>query len=112
MDNGDLIGLLESLLSPATDTNQSGPSPQMGQPMLRPAAAPFSSPMDEQSDLLTIVDSPSLSMTGLMTAVLPVGIAIIDAASLRVQRANGMLASMLGRKVGAEQLAGQRVDSL
>jgi PAS domain-containing protein len=47
-----------------------------------------------------------------MTAVLPVGIAIIDVATLRMQRANGMLANMLGHKVTAEQLAGQRVDSL
>jgi PAS domain-containing protein len=114
MDNGDLIGLLESLLSPATDATQAGPTPPSARAMLRPASTPFSSSSDphEQSDILTIVDSPSLSMTGLMTAVLPVGIAIIDVATLRVQRANGMLASMLGRQATAEQVAGQRVDSL
>lgn len=119
MDNGDLIGLLESLLSPATDASPNGTPSPAAHAVLRPASspAPFAAPSREQRDAFSIVDSPgpsspSLSMTGLMTAVLPVGIAIIEVGTLRIQRANGMLASMLGRKVGSEQLAGQRIDTL
>jgi PAS domain-containing protein len=112
MDNGGLISLLESLLSPATDATQANPSPAAAHTLLRSAPSPLSPRPQEQRDAVGLVDAPSLSMTGLMTAVLPVGIAVVDGATLQIQRANGMLADILGRKIAAEQLAGQRLDAL
>ena len=135
MDNGELISLLESLLSPATEGTAIEQPPTPGRrgtagattrPLWTDSFNSFtlgaqSASLSPSADLAALEDpvlqSPefgetSPSLTGLMRASMPVGIAVIDVVRLRIRRANRMLLSMLGYAGDTEQVRGQRLDQM
>lgn len=123
MDNADLMNLLERLLAPATDATSRDYRSDAGQTLASlaaPSAPGMPAPRAIEANGLesspvasipgTAVNGVSSGMTALMSAVMSVGIAILDASSLRIQRTNAMLAGMLGRRANRESLLGMRID--
>jgi PAS domain-containing protein len=100
MEQGDLINLLENLLGPAT---AGVATPRQSGAYHDEAAALY----------LDADDAPSVSgglqpsMTGLLSASMPIGIVIVEAASLRVVRINKILLRMLGVMAPVESMSGR-----
>jgi PAS domain-containing protein len=123
MENGDLIGLLENLLGPATAGVE---PPQQGGPFQ--GDGPLSSYFDKGEEKGSgAAGAPGASrasraagmagamhptMTGLFSAVMPIGIAIVETSSLRVVRLNKMLLQMLGVKDPVESMTGRPLNQV
>lgn len=91
MDNSDLINVLESLLGPAV-AGMNAPVARRSGPRITGQPARSAGPEPAAPHSATTRSS----ITALLSAEMPVGIAVLDAASLRVRRANASLLTMLG----------------
>jgi PAS domain-containing protein len=112
MDNNELINVLESLLGPAV-AGMSTPMPRAsrtrttGEPAL---AAPSTEAPAVAAPAGPIERAPVAqgSITALLSAEMPVGLAILDASTLRVRRANASLMALLGGSWGEREVIGRQ----
>jgi PAS domain-containing protein len=107
MEQGDLINLLENLLGPAA----------AGVAAPRQSRAyhddePPESYLDADDEPINMPGALHPSMTGLLSAVMPIGIIIVETTSGTVVRLNKMLLRMLGVKEPAESMTGRRLDEV
>ena len=104
MENGDLISLLETMLGPAT----AGVAPPRHAREYQEDAQETYLDAAEESVIAPGAIHPS--MTGLLSASMPIGIAIVDRSTLSVVRLNDMLLRMLGVQESAERTVGLPLD--
>ena len=106
MEQGDLINLLENLLGPAA----AGVAAPRQARAYHDDEAPES--YFDSDDDQSIPGALHPSMTGLLSAVMPIGIVIVETASLSVVRVNKMLLRMLGVKELVESMQGRPLDAI
>jgi PAS domain-containing protein len=106
MEQGDLINLLENLLGPAAagvaDPHQASAYHDDEEP---------ESYVDADNDQ-SLSGALHPSMTGLLSAVMPIGIVIVETSSGTVVRVNKMLLRMLGVKAPVESMQGRPLDAI
>src|SRR5262245_1422552 len=107
MEQGDLINLLENLLGPAAAGV--GP-PRQARPYHDDEAQ--DSYLDANDEAPSLPGAPHPSMTGLLSAVMPIGIVIVETSTGAVVRINKMLLRMLGVKEAVESMAGRRLNQI
>lgn len=121
MDNRELINVLESLLGPAVAGSVSMPAarPRGGHPtsppvgMGRATGAPASRATQPPAATGRATQPPMPapvhqgSITALLSAEMPVGVAVLDAKTMRVSRTNGPLLSLLGEQLREEDVVGR-----
>ena len=106
MEQGDLINLLENILGPAAAG------------VAEPRQARAYDDDYEPGSYLDADEDQGMSgalhpsMTGLLSAVMPIGIVIVEASSLTVVRVNKMLLRMLGVKEPVESMQGRSLDEI
>ncbi|HEX3269942.1 MAG TPA: PAS domain-containing protein [Ktedonobacterales bacterium] len=106
MEQGDLINLLENLLGPAA----AGVAAPHQASAYHDDEAPESY-FDADNDQ-NLSGAPHPSMTGLLSAVMPIGIVIVESSSGTVVRVNKMLLRMLGVKAPVESMQGRPLDAI
>lgn len=107
MDNSDLINVLESLLGPAV-AGINAPVSRRGAQRMTGQPAPVDVPAMGAPDGI----SGRSSITALLSAEMPVGIAVLDAISLRVRRANSSLLSMLSEPWRERDVVGRQLHEI
>ncbi len=106
MEQGDLINLLENLLGPAA----AGVAAPRQARAYHDDEAPES--YFDADDDQSMPGALHPSMTGLLSAVMPIGIVIVETTSLSVVRVNKMLLRMLGVKEPVESMQGRPLDAI
>jgi PAS domain-containing protein len=104
MEQGDLMSLLENLLGPAA----AGVAAPHQAGVYHDDEAPDSYLDAENEQSMPGALRPS--MTGLLSAVMPIGIIIVETSSLSVVRVNKMLLRMLGVSEPVESMQGRPLD--
>ncbi|MBF6589447.1 MAG: PAS domain-containing protein [Ktedonobacterales bacterium] len=111
MDNAELITLLEGLLSPAASSVRheqwDGTSGVLAS---HPRPTPLTADTLVEGVPPPAGDLPTL--TSFFTAVMPIGIVIFEATTLRIVRANERFTRMLGLTGGAAGLGSRSLDEL
>src|SRR6476620_10465221 len=100
MEQGDLINLLENLLGPAA----------AGVAAPHQASAYYDEAPESYLDADEVQGMSGVlhpSMTGLLSATMPIGILIVETTSLSVVRVNKMLLRMLGVEEPVESMMGR-----
>jgi PAS domain-containing protein len=105
MEQGDLINLLENLLGPAA----AGVAAPHQARAYHDEAPELYLDADEIQGISGVLHP---SMTGLLSASMPIGILIVETTSLSVVRANKMLLRMLGVKEPVESMTGRSLDRI
>jgi PAS domain-containing protein len=111
VDNSELINVLESLLGPAV-AGMSAPAPRArgtrttGRPM--PAERPVG-PQDTPEVQRPVAQG---SITALLSAEMPIGLAILDGGTMRVRRANASLLMLLGERWGEREVIGRPLSEI
>ncbi|HEY7094042.1 MAG TPA: PAS domain-containing protein, partial [Ktedonobacterales bacterium] len=106
MEQGDLINLLENLLGPAA----AGVAAPRQASAYHDDEAPESYFDTDNDQSMSGALHPS--MTGLLSAVMPIGIVIVETTSLSVVRVNKMLLRMLGVQEPVESMQGRPLDAI
>jgi PAS domain-containing protein len=109
VDNSELINVLESLLGPAV----AGMSAPVARPRVaRTTGQPAIRPAESSADATAPNPVGPGSITALLSAEMPVGLAILDARTMHVRRANASLVALLGERWGEREVIGRPLSEI